>query len=369
MGDIGFPSPGSLVPRTPIIVSGWVLGASGPVDAAFLLVDGQKVIEPRVGQSRPDVAALYPGVPNAERSGWDAIVDLRGVWGPAVQLTLVARIGSGDWVEVDRSELRVDHPSGSSGRYAVFTITQNESTFLPLWLRHYGRHFDSSDIYVLDHDSTDGSVDAIAEHCNVVHVHRDKTFDHVWLKGTVEDFFSFLLRSYSAVLFTDVDEFVVADPARYPDLGSYIDNLSAPAACCTGYNVVQYPDEDSLRFDEPVLRQRRYWHLSPKLYSKRLLGRMPLAWNVGLHDEYNAPGALPDPDLRLIHLHRVDYDYCLSRHRAVSSREWPEEDLRLNLNPQARVVDPDEFHEWFFRGVDLENTAREIIPERFRQVL
>ena len=170
-------------------------------------------------------------------------------------------------------------------------------------------------------------------------------------------------------MFTDVDEFVVADPQRYPDLGAYIENLEAPAACCTGYNVVHYPDEAPLRFDEPVLRQRTYWHLSPEWYSKRLLGRIPLSWNVGLHEEYNAPTALPDPDLRLIHLHRVDYDYCLTRHRAISSRDWPEADLKLNLNSQARVVEPTEFQNWFFHGEDLESTSREVIPERFRDAL
>ncbi len=367
-GGIGWPAAGALVPRTPVIVTGWVLGAEGPMSAAMLLVD-DKVTEVRLGNNRPDVAALHPDVAHAEQSGWDAIIDLRDVHGPSVSLTLVARTARGDWVEIDTSELRVEPQARSDGRHAAFTITQNESTFLPLWVNYYRRHFDAEDLYVLDHETTDGSVDSIAKRCNVIRVHRDKTFDHVWLKGTVEDFFSFLLRSYPAVLFTDVDEFVVADPLRYPDLGSYIDNLDAPAACCTGYNVVQYPDESPLHFDQPVLQQRRYWHHSPEWYSKRLLGRIPLAWNVGLHQEYNAPAALPDPDLRLVHLHRVDYDYCLARHRAVSSREWPEQDLKLNLNSQARVVEPNEFHQWYFHGDDLEGTGRELIPDRFRTAL
>lgn len=369
MGGIGWPGPGSVVPRTPVIVTGWVLGGDGPVTGALLLVDGQKPTEARVGHNRPEVAALYPDVPNAERSGWDTIVDLRGAQGPSVGLTLLARTEGGDWVEVDRSELRLQPPPSSAGRRAAFTIVQDEATFLPLWLRYYGGHYDREDLYVLDHGSNDGSVDAIADRCNVVKVHRDRTFDHVWLKGTVEDFFSFLLRSYPAVLFTDVDEFVVADPARHRDLGSYIDELRAPAACCTGYNVVQYPGEEPLRFDDGVLRQRKYWHPSPEWYSKRLLGRVPLSWNVGLHEEYNAPTALPDPDLRLIHLHRVDYDHCLARHRSVSSRRWSEQDLELNLNSQARVVEPDAFHEWYFNGEDLEGTGREPIPDRFRELL
>jgi hypothetical protein len=252
----------------------------------------------------------------------------------------------------------------------VFTIVQNEPRFLPMWLGYYRRHFDPSDIYVLDHDSTDGSTDGLGEVCNVISVHRDKSFDHMWLKGTVEDFQSFLLRSYETVLFAEADEFVVADPSRYGGLGGYIDDLEGLAACCTGYNVVQYPDEPPLRFDEPVLEQRSYWHPSA-LYSKQLLGRIPFCWNVGFHLEYNAPDVERDPDLYLIHLHRVDYEYCLERHRAVVERDWYEADRRRDLGSHYRVVDPDEFREWFFHGNDLQGIAlegaeRALIPDRIR---
>ncbi len=350
-------------------MTGWVLGIEAPVTRAVLLVDDENVADVRIGHSSPDVAASNRDIQAADRAGWDAVIDLRGVHGQSVSLTLVARTFRGDWVEIAKTELRVEQPAPSDGRRAVFTIAQNEPNFLLLWVRHYRRHFDASDIYVLDHDSTDRSISAVRELCNVLTVHHELTFDHVWLKSTVENFFSFLLGSYPAVLFSDVDEFVVTDPERYPDLGTYIENLRQPAACCTGYNVVHYSDEPPLDFSEPVLKQRRYWHHSPGWYSKRLLGRTPLSWSVGLHQEYNAPEALPDPDLRLIHLHRVDYDYCLARHRAVSSRQWPEADLKLNFNSQARIVEPTEFREWFLHGEDLEGAEREIIPDRFRESL
>ena len=237
-----------------------------------------------------------------------------------------------------------------------------------MWLRHYSRHFGSEDIYVLDHDTTDGSTEGLAGRCSVISVHHDTSFDHRWLTGIVEDFQSFLLRSYDAVLFSEVDEFVVPDPRRYPDLQAYIDDLEASAASCTGYNVVQYPDEPPLRFDAPVLSQRTYWHPSPH-YSKRLLSKIPLSWNIGFHHELNAPGIHPDPNLYLIHLHRVDYEYCLTRHRAAAARNWSPGDLMFNLGWHQRVVESDEFHEWFFHGEDLEGTTRETIPEHMKRVL
>ena len=100
-------------------------------------------------------------------------------------------------------------------RRAAFTIVQNEPVFLPLWLQYYGRYFDRSDLYVLDHGTTDASTNEINSSCNVLRVHREKSFDHAWLRSTVATFQAFLLQSYERVLFAEADEFIVADPCSY----------------------------------------------------------------------------------------------------------------------------------------------------------
>ena len=232
--------------------------------------------------------------------------------------------------------MRIDQSRTLGGRRsrAVFTIVQNEADFLPLWLDYYGRHFDPADVYVLDHDSADGSTEAIGGLCTVVPVHREKSFDHVWLKSTVEEFQSFLLGSYDAVLFAEADEFVVAEPLRHDGLAAYVDGLEGPAACCTGYNVVHYPEEEKapLRFDQPLLRQRRVLASVAQVLQAahrpdpaRVDDRLPLRVQ-------RSPRWLPDPSLYLIHLHRVDYDLCLARHRAAVERDLesgrPEQGLR-----------------------------------------
>jgi hypothetical protein len=369
-GSIDEPASGSAIERGSLLARGWALDADGPFGSLMLVVDDRHATQLRPASSPLEVAMRYSEVPNHKHGGWDAILDLRGVEGPTATLALLGRRRTdGEWLEMDRSEIRVAPYERSEGRHAVFTIVQNEPVFLPLWLCYYGRHFEPSDIYVLDHGSTDGSTDDLGGSCNVVEVQHDESFDHAWLKGTVEDYQAFLLRSYDAVLFAEADEFVVPDPARYQDLGAYIDRLEGPAACCTGYNVVHYPDEPALRFDQPVLRQRRYWHPAPRWYSKRLLSRIPLSWQYGFHDELNAPFVKPDPDLYLVHLHRVDYDCCLARHRAVTERNWYEPDRQRNLGRHYRVVDPEEYREWFYHGFDLEHTARELIPDRIREAL
>ena len=41
----------------------------------------------------------------------------------------------------------------------------------------------------------------------------------------------------------------------------------------------------------------------------------------------------------------------------------------FNLGWHQRVVESDEFHDWFFHGEDLEGTTREAIPEHMKRVL
>lgn len=366
-GSIDLPRPDTTVTRGMTLVAGWALGIDDtPVTDVIVLVDHHVAARARIGLPRPDVAAYYSGLGNAGRAGWQAFVDLRSVHGPTATITVIA-CSNGRWDQLVSTTIDVAADVSGRRSRAAFTIVQNERVFLPLWLRHYGGHFEPTDLYVLDHDSTDGSTDGLGNACRVVPVHRSHSFDHSWLKTTVEEFQSFLLCSYDTVLFTEVDELVVADPRRYDGLASYIDGLQARAACCTGYNVVHQPDEPPLRFDEPLLAQRGYWHRAPK-HSKRLLARVPLAWSIGFHNEANVPEACPDPDLLLIHLHRVDLDTCLDRHRDAARRTWSQTDVAAGLGVHNRLVD-DELYDWFYRGADLAETEREPIPPHIRSLL
>ena len=253
-------------------------------------------------------------------------------------------------------------------RRAVFTIVQNESLFLPLWLDYYGRYFNRTDLYVLDHDSDDGSTARAEGRCNLLPVHRDKSFDHAWLNGIVTAFQTFLLRSYERVLFTEADEIVVPDPAFHAGLDVYIEHCTERVVRCTGFDVVHYPDEEPpLQFERPILAQRNYWHPS-RGYCKPLLSAVPMSWSIGFHEAPGFPDLRPDPNLFLIHLHRIDYAACVARHRANAARNWNEHDLKANFGFHNRLVEEDDaFKTWFFGT--LENSERQRIPEQFKTLL
>ena len=89
---------------------------------------------------------------------------------------------------------------------AVFTIVKNENYFLPIWLKHFTKYFDSSDIYILDHQSDDGSTHNL--NVNVVKIINEYTFDHQWLVDQVQDMQTKLLNNYECVLFCEVDEII-----------------------------------------------------------------------------------------------------------------------------------------------------------------
>ena len=199
-------------------------------------------------------------------------------------------------------------------------------------------------------------------------MHRDVSFDHTWLTGVVEDFQAFLLRSYDAVLFAEADEYVGPGSSGYTGLADYMARLDGLAACCSGYNVVHYPDQEPpLALTSPSCDSAGTG-IRRRSGARRLLSRIPLSWNIGFHQEFNAPDVAPDPELFLVHLHRVDYEYCLERHRGVTERSGTRAIAGSTSDGTTASLSP-RFREWFFHGEDLEGTEPEPIPDRLKEAL
>ncbi|CAF4547074.1 unnamed protein product, partial [Rotaria sp. Silwood2] len=167
--------------------------------------------------------------------------------------------------------------------YAVLTICRNEPGYLPIWLKYYRRYFAGDDIYILDNDSDDGSTSNLS--VNVIRVHSEKYFDHYWLVGTVQNYTRNLLESgYKYVLFCEIDEIVVPDPAKYPlGLIDYINRTKLMVVRVKAYNIRHNVDlEPKLKLNESILQQRRYW-MRQANYDKPLLTNIALHWVPGFH--------------------------------------------------------------------------------------
>lgn len=265
------------------------------------------------------------------------------------------------WFEDIRARRRKHYadsvPAARPPTRALITIVHNEPVFLPIWLRYYSQFFKPDDIYVLDNESTDeateraGFVRIPVEHDSV---------DHVWMVKAIEELQHELVRRYDVVLVTDVDEIVVPDP-RFGTLGDYIDRFDEDWVNCLGYELLHIRElEPPIRLDRPILEQRGHWFYNDG-YDKAALATVPMRWKPGFHGRSDYQFNV-DPDLRMIHLHRMDFEICLERHRVRSRKPWAERDARQRWAIHNRVTDEEQFERWFYEDSSVVNL--EIKPER-----
>lgn len=236
-------------------------------------------------------------------------------------------------------------------RRAVLTMVRDEAEQLPIWLGYYSQFFAPGDIYVLDHDTRDGSTSGPG--FNRIPVSHP-SFDMAWQLEQLSDMEAQLLERYDVVVVCDVDEIIAPDPASpTPDLGVYLDRMDEEFVNCVGYEVLHQPDtEPPLDPGRPLLAQRSMWFPSP-LYNKPAVTTSPIQRVEGLHRRADGVNNF-DPDLRLIHLHRLDVERCFQRHLGRAGLEHAESDLMSGLNSHNRIRDRGEFDRWFHTSVGLE---------------
>ena len=243
-------------------------------------------------------------------------------------------------------------------RAAVITIAHNEAVFLPLWLRFYSRHFDPADIYVLDNDTTDGSTDG--DGFVRVPVEHDRV-DITWMNATVSAFQHELLDRYDVVLFSDTDE-IVAPMPEWGELSAYIDRLDEEFVNPLGYEILHLRDREApLDLKRPVLDQRGYWFAHDG-YDKPVLATVPMTWVEGFHASADGRHNY-DPDLRLIHLRRMDYDICLARQQQRARRRWDERDVERRWGDYNQLLDEAEYERWFYEDSGFEEAGISIVCE------
>ena len=96
-------------------------------------------------------------------------------------------------------------------KIAAITMAFDEPFFLPLWIRHYGEAFGYENLYVIDDGSTDGSAQGLGA-ANVMRRPR-VPFDDQERADLISLIEIELLRTNDAVVYTDTDEFIIADPS------------------------------------------------------------------------------------------------------------------------------------------------------------
>ena len=191
-------------------------------------------------------------------------------------------------------------------RIAALTVVRDEAFMLPRWIDYYGAQLGTENLVVVDDRSTDGSTSNLP--CRVIphNGFPEGRFETARMR-LVSRIGSELLRDHDAVVFTDADEFLLADPDRYAGLRDFVaQHPDLQVAAGLGINVVHHLDhEGPLDPDRPFLGQRRFAKFVGKL-CKPSLKRVDAAWAKASHG-IRAP-YVPDPGLLMVHLKFADLD-------------------------------------------------------------
>lgn len=205
--------------------------------------------------------------------------------------------------------------TGQPSGVAAVTMAYNEAVFLPIWVRHFTREVGAENTYVLDHGSDDGSTTGLG--CHVVPVPRG-ALDEPARAGVVSEFCAGLLRDYAAVLHSDVDELLVADPRHHENLAAYAGAALIDVVTAVGLDLHHLPDEEPPLDPARSIGAQRRWARFAASMCKPALVRRPVAWAPGFHC-CDAPLVLDQ--LWLFHLRYADLGaglVRLARSRAIT---------------------------------------------------
>jgi hypothetical protein len=204
-------------------------------------------------------------------------------------------------------------------KIAAFTMVYNDAVFLPIWLRYYGQAFGEENLFVLDHGSDDGSIHNVG-HTHVLRVPRSKYYDEDQRAIFVSRCQAALLSYYDVVVFTDADEFLIPDPAKFSSLPEFIERRCKRFINAIGLELYHLPDvEEDIDLTQPILSQRSFVRFAAS-YCKPLISKIPLRWQPGFH-ACNYPPSI-DQDLFMFHLKRMDKNMALRRLQMTRAISW-----------------------------------------------
>jgi hypothetical protein len=215
---------------------------------------------------------------------------------------------------------------------AAITFTYNENINLPLWIKYYGAQCGENNLFIADRGSTDGSIHDIGE-ANLMKLPRNE-FDEHGRTVFINELHAALLKFYDVVIYTDCDEFLIPDPAKFESLRTYIHSMSGDYARAIGVDVLHIINEElPLDLSRPILSQRCFGRFG-SASCKALIARAPIRWLTGFHScDKNVP---IDPSLILFHLKAMDYAIAVNRQVVNQETVWSKRSIDENLGVHHR---------------------------------
>ena len=198
---------------------------------------------------------------------------------------------------------------------AFATMVGDEPFFLPIWIGYYSRFVPKDQLFILV-DGAQRVLPPETEGCQVLtlpQVVPGPGWDRVrW--EMISAFVALLLGRFDVVIFNDVDEIIVADPACGTGLLDLIAlardvGVISPFAIELLHRVDLEPD--ALHSNAPILSQRRYGRINAT-YCKPCITARRVTFSVGGHYS-DFPDLHLDTALFLFHLRFADHAMLLAR--------------------------------------------------------
>ena len=200
----------------------------------------------------------------------------------------------------------------------AYTIVQNDTVMLDLWLKYYSRYFDKLFIikwntrkkYRSYFDNLKGKYNIDFDWIGKEDILRygDNLGAKIFIQKKQVEFLTFP-NEYDWVLYSNLDEILVAKNYKYEDLRDFMEKYDRDWVACEGYEVIQVEGEDPIDYSQPYFKQRKYWIKNPN-YNKIVLSRVYLDWVNGLHKLANMTDdesiAFKNTGMYLIHLKHAD---------------------------------------------------------------
>ncbi|MEI4235291.1 hypothetical protein [Roseovarius sp. D22-M7] len=165
------------------------------------------------------------------------------------------------------------------------TMVVDEGDFLKIWLDYWRRYLPDECLHVICHGENP-ELESLARGVRFENIARNAPYPEMendrW--KMLADKVSALTRDGFTVVYTDVDEILIADPRH---TGSVVDKLmrvDVPVAHTLGLEVIHRTDKapEPISLDMPILRQRQYFRTT-SFYSKPCIVTAPVRWGRGGH--------------------------------------------------------------------------------------
>lgn len=115
------------------------------------------------------------------------------------------------------------------------TMVYNDPIFLDIWVRYYAKHMNRANLHIITHGPGQDYVHEMGHGCKILECPRDPLNPRLDQDrfAFISDYCSELTKTFDRVIYNDVDEIIILDPAHGGELVEYIEAIPSDVRVIT----------------------------------------------------------------------------------------------------------------------------------------